>query len=71
MNETRLSGTALVGDAGRTLSAKYVSFCIAILVLTVAFWSLLRDSKSRLRLPGPRGIPLFGNLFDVGVTWSY
>ncbi len=71
MNETRLSGTALVGDAERTLSAKYVSFCIAILVLTAAFWSFLRDSKSRLRLPGPRGIPLFGNLFDVGVTWSY
>ncbi|KAJ4146011.1 hypothetical protein LMH87_004841 [Akanthomyces muscarius] len=65
MNETRLSGTALVGDAERTLSAKYVSFCIAILVLTAAFWSFLRDSKSRLRLPGPRGIPLFGNLFDI------
>ncbi len=70
MNDTRLLDAVLSRDPSGTLPTKYVSFSISIVLVTACFWILRSNSKSRLRLPGPPGIPLFGSLFDVRVTWS-
>ncbi|KAJ3488819.1 hypothetical protein NLG97_g6127 [Lecanicillium saksenae] len=44
---------------------KYVYFSLSILLLTTLLWFCHTASTSRLKLPGPRGVPLFGSLFDL------
>ena len=40
------------------------AICLAAIILCMIL-SFYGGSKSRLQVPGPKGIPLFGNLLDV------
>ena len=73
MNETLplLSSNARFGNPIGSSNVKYAALMLAILFVTIyLLWPSLAGSKSRLKIPGPQGMPLFGSLFDVSASVS-
>ncbi|KAJ6788176.1 hypothetical protein PWT90_05182 [Aphanocladium album] len=65
MNDTNPPGATLPGILGLQSEARYVYFSIGFLLLTTGLWLSHIVSPSRVKLAGPRGIPLFGSLLDL------
>lgn len=66
------SDQTLLESPIRSSNVKYATLILFVLFLaTGLLWSSVVGSKSRLKIPGPHGLPLFGSLFDVSRSASY
>lgn len=72
MNQTWPPGKVFPGDPIVSSTVKHAYFTIAVLFFTLGLlWLSQSGSKSRLKLPGPQGIPLFGSIYEVSAAYSF